>query len=219
MSLKKCKDCGAEISSSAKACIKCGKEQGNFIKKHPVISAIIIIWIIGFLMYITSPKPSNKVVVTKQRDEVVNAENETIEIGDILTGKDWEISIESVDFSQKVEPPIKELYYQYYQVEDSSNTYLYLIMNCKNISTLDLGASSVASVNVKYNNKYTYSSFSTVPDDTLGFTYTSITNIKPLTSKKIYFLAEMPKSISEEKDTPMEINIKFENNVYKFKYR
>ena len=143
----------------------------------------------------------------------------SISLDENIIGKDVEISIESADFSQKVEPPVKNMFYNYYQVDDSSNTYLYIILNCKNTSTIDLKASSIANVTVKYNNNYTYSSFSAIPDDTLGFTYTNITNIKPLTSQKIYYLAEMPKSIADETDTPVEIDIKVDNTTYKYQYR
>ena len=142
-----------------------------------------------------------------------------IAMDEIITGKDVEVKIESADFSQKVEPPKKPAFYNYYQVDDSSNTYLYIVLDCKNISTIDLDASSVANVTVKYNNNYTYSSFSAIPDDSLGFTYTSLTRIKPLTSQKIYYLAEMPKSIADETDTPVEIQIKVDNTTYICKYR
>ena len=111
------------------------------------------------------------------------------------------------------------MFSSHYQVDDSSNTYLYVILKCKNTSSIDLDASSVADVTVKYNNDYTYSSFSTIPDKTTGFTYSDLTNIKPLTSQKIYYLAEMPKSISKEKDTPIEINIKVDDKTYVYNYR
>lgn len=146
-------------------------------------------------------------------------ETKTVSAEETITGKDVEVTIENASFSQKVEPPVKNMYYNYYQVDNSDNTYLYIILNCKNISTIDLKASSVANVTVKYNNGYTYSSFSAIPDDTLGFTYTNITNIKPLTSQKIYYLAEMPKSIADETDTPVEIDIKIDNITYAYQYR
>ncbi len=47
MAMKKCKECGEEISSSAKKCPKCGKDQRNFFMKHPILYTIIIIVIIG----------------------------------------------------------------------------------------------------------------------------------------------------------------------------
>ena len=226
MSLKNCKECGAEISSSAKECPKCGKEQRNIITKHPIISVIVAIGLLGVFTYIVTPKPNYESTISRNTNntETTNSKEQTeetlkISIGDIITGKDWEINLESVNFSQKVEPPVKNLYYNYYQVKDSSNTYLYIVLNCKNISTLDLEASAAAAMTVKYDNKYTYSSFTAIPDDTLGFTYTSLTKVKPLTSQKIYYLAEMPKNISEETDTTIDINIKFENKTYIYQYR
>lgn len=225
MSLKKCKECNTEISSSAKTCPNCGKEQRNIIQKHPIIFTIIILIIIGRIGTQTTINQynKNKINITSNSnsisaDDLLEKEKQ-VSLGDKITGKDWEIILESAQFSQKVEPPKKNTYYTYYQVDDSNNTYMYIILDCKNISTLDLKANSVATVTVKYNNKYTYSSYSIVPDNTLGFRYPELRNIKPLTSDKIYFLAEMPKTIAEETDTPVEIYIKFENQTYICKYR
>jgi len=50
MGIKKCKDCGEEVSASAKACPKCGKDQRNFFKKHPIICVIGIIVILGIVL-------------------------------------------------------------------------------------------------------------------------------------------------------------------------
>lgn len=148
-----------------------------------------------------------------------SSENIQISREDIIKGKDVEVKIDNIGFNQRVDPPVKDMFYEYYQVKDSDNTYLYLVLDCKNISTINLSASSIADVTVKYNNAYTYSSFSAIPDRTLGFTYTSLTNIKPLTSQKIYYLAEMPKNIADETDTPVEISIKVDNKTYKYQYR
>jgi hypothetical protein len=46
MAMKKCKECGEEISSSAKKCPKCGKDQRNFFMKHPILYTIIILIVI-----------------------------------------------------------------------------------------------------------------------------------------------------------------------------
>ena len=50
MGIKRCKECGEEVSSSAKACPKCGKDQRNFFKKHPIISVIGIVIILGVIL-------------------------------------------------------------------------------------------------------------------------------------------------------------------------
>lgn len=225
MALKKCKECGAEISDSAKECPKCGKEQRNIITKHPIISILVGLIAFGMIISFTVPRTRYPATISRNtgsdakiEESQDKASNLTISLGDTINGKDKEVSIESVNFSQKVEPPVMKTFYKYYQVENSDNIYLYVVLNCKNISTIDMDASSVANVKVKYNNAYTYNSFSTIPDNTLGFTYSNITKIKPLTNQQIYYLAEMPKSIAEE-STPIEIELTCENNVYKYQYR
>lgn len=153
-------------------------------------------------------------------DDKEKVEEKTISLGETITGKDWEVTVESAQFSQRVDPPDTSSYfYNYYQVKDTENTYLYVVLNCKNMSELELGADDVATVTAKYNDKYEYSSFDVVEGGSTGFTYTNITNIKPLTAKKVYYLAEMPKSIADETDTPVEIQIKIEGQAYKCKIR
>ena len=146
-------------------------------------------------------------------------EKKYINVGEAIQAKDWEIKLTETKFNQRIDPPEQPMFYTYYQVKDTDNTYLCIILEAKNLSELSLGSDNVATVSVKYNDKYNYSSFSTIEDSNTGFTYTSITNIKPLTSKKIYYLAEMPKNIANETDTPVEIEIKVGNNKYYYKLR
>lgn len=223
MALRKCKECGEEISSDAKICPKCGKDQRNFFQKHIVLTIFLVFIGLGVIGSIGTNTSTPATIKRNSSSSSISNNTEIkeniVSIGDTITGKDWEVTIDSIEFSQRVDPPKKNMYYTYYQVSDSDNTYLYCILNCKNISTLNLGADKVATVTAKYDNKYTYTSFSAVPDDTLGFTYTSITSIKPLTSEKVYFMAEMPKSIADESGTPVEVIIKIENNIYKCKVR
>lgn len=59
MAIKVCKDCGAEISTGAKACPKCGKDQRNFLVKHKIITFAIIIVLLGIIVAIADPNPTN----------------------------------------------------------------------------------------------------------------------------------------------------------------
>lgn len=43
MKVRKCKKCGQEIRSSTKVCLKCGKDQRIFIKRHPIICIVFVI--------------------------------------------------------------------------------------------------------------------------------------------------------------------------------
>ena len=47
MALKSCKDCGKEISSSVNKCPSCGKDQRNFFAKHKIITAILVLIVLG----------------------------------------------------------------------------------------------------------------------------------------------------------------------------
>ncbi len=195
-------------------------------KKGPAIAglvlALITILISSITIYPTLSNPSNNTNTVNQTSNTtastVQQQDNLVTPGQIMTGKDVEASIVSAAFAQDVLPPKTNSYfYSHYEVDDSSNTYLYLVLDCKNISTINIDADSVAKVTVKYKGSYTYTSFSAIPDDSLGFTYSK--NIKPLTNQQIYFLAEMPKSIADETDTPVEIDIKIDNTTYVYQYR
>lgn len=220
MAMKKCKECGNEISSSAKICPSCGKDNRIFLVKHKVLSYIIILCIIVIIGALASSNNNNNTdsTITSVNTTESN-KNTSIAMGDIVTEKDWEFSIEDTYFGQRINPPTQPSFYNYYQVDDTNNTYLCIVLNAKNISTVELKADDFANVKVKYNNNYTYSSFSVSPDKNLGFTYSNITSIKPLTSDKVYFLVEMPNSVSTETDTPISIEIKVNNTTYYYQYR
>lgn len=50
MALKICKECGAEISKSAKVCPKCGKSQKNFFQRHIILTVILVILVLGIIV-------------------------------------------------------------------------------------------------------------------------------------------------------------------------
>ena len=229
-----CKNCGKEITNDGKYCQHCGKEINNSIDEYSSIknkkkvtqirpsTVILLIFVILILLGIgiSSSLPTSS---NTQQDSVNNynsiSNSNEIKIGEVITGKDWEFSVKDVTFGQRINPPDASGFYTYYQVDNTDNTYLCIVLNVKNLSELDLRASKFATLKVKYNNQYTYTSFSAIPDKTTGFTYTNITNIKPLTSDTIYFLSEMPKNISNEKDTNIQIEIKSEDKTYIYNYR
>ena len=94
-----------------------------------------------------------------------------------------------------------------------------IILDCKNISSSSKNVSRAAYVSVEYDGKYTYSCFSRVPDNSLSFNYTSLTNVSPLTTQRIYYIAEMPDNIATENSTSVIIKIEVDNKVYNCKLR
>ena len=49
MALKKCKECGSEISSSAKTCPNCGKKQGSDWVPLAIIIIFLFCILVGFV--------------------------------------------------------------------------------------------------------------------------------------------------------------------------
>lgn len=49
MALKKCKECGAEVSSTG-VCSKCGKDQRNFFVKHKVITFLLVVAVLAIII-------------------------------------------------------------------------------------------------------------------------------------------------------------------------
>lgn len=230
-----CKKCGNELKTEDQFCSKCGssienqsnKATQSKIQKKKMSPGIIVLIVIGILMLIgfstsltvTNNTASTSSKVSSEQSNISVPEKKYININETISGKNWEISINDAYISQRIDPPEKSGYYNYYQVSDTDNTYLCIILNAKNISNLELKADKVSTVKALYDNNYTYSSFSAIPDKNLGFTYTSITNIKPLTNNLVYYLIEVPKIVETETDKPLEIEIKLDNSTFYYKYR
>lgn len=143
--------------------------------------------------------------------EEVKPEKNYVKKGDKLSKKDLsEVTIKSIKFTDKVEPSNPSSYYTYYEVKDTSNTYLALKINVKNLKGDSLDADKVMNAKLIYNDKYTYDCFSTIEKDGT-FTYTNITSIDPLKKSVIYYLFEVPKEV---KDGDVELQINYAGDKY-----
>ncbi len=155
----------------------------------------------------------------KDKEEVIEQTKE-VSVKEKIEEKDWEVTIKEAGFKQDIVPSKPDSFYTHYQVKDTDNTYFYLIIEAKNISSLGLRADTVAKVKMKYDNKYEYDTFSTIEENGGGtFTYTNITNIDPLTNRKLYYLVEVPKTIEKEKSKPITAEIIINENTYNLKIR
>lgn len=47
--MKKCKACREDIDPKATKCPKCGTDQRNFFRKHPIITGILVLFFIGLI--------------------------------------------------------------------------------------------------------------------------------------------------------------------------
>lgn len=114
MALKKCKDCGAEISKSAKTCPQCGKSQ-----RMPVwLRAILVIFLL-MIMVAAATGGSNTTNTsntnTSSTTSVVTKENyDKIEKG-MTEAKVQEILGEQTSISESETPGIGKMVIKHYQ--------------------------------------------------------------------------------------------------------
>ena len=142
-----------------------------------------------------------------------------IELYETVVEEDFEFSIKEANSAQKISPPYTSSVYVYQEVKDKNNTYLYIIVNVKNTSGKAINSSKVASVNVNYNDKYTYKAKVNVEDTSSGLAPSSYIDIEPLMSKNLYYFAELPKYIVDNPNSELTFEITINNNVYKYDYR
>ncbi|MBO5398515.1 MAG: DUF4352 domain-containing protein [Clostridia bacterium] len=148
MAMKKCKECGEEISSSAKKCPKCGKDQRNFFMKHPVLYTILILMIIGIVAGSGSDNTGNTTVTSTG-----NQVQETVyNIGDAISNEKYEITIKNVSTATKVGS-------QYLNSQPAEGgVYVCVDFTYKNVSTEPISSWDFPTVELVDSNGVEYSS-------------------------------------------------------------
>lgn len=154
---------------------------------------------------------------SSKKEEKNNSEiklNQEVTVDDVCT-----FSVQSAKFTTKVVPPKPNDFYTYYQIKDTNNVYIDIILKYKNLFSSAKSADEVGDINVKYDNKYEYDSFSTIEKDGGGdFTYTNITNINPLKTSSLHYICELPKEAQNDKK-PVVATLKIEGKEYKLKIK
>lgn len=113
MALKKCKECGAEISSSAKKCPKCGKDLTHPVLRG-VLLAILIIGVVG-AAFGPSDENTNTNTVSSSTTSVVSKENyDKIEKG-MTEEQVKEILGEPASTSESETPGVGTMVLKHYQ--------------------------------------------------------------------------------------------------------
>lgn len=83
MAIKPCKECGQEVSSDAKKCPKCGKDQRNWFMQHKIMTAILVIIVLSVFASMgddnsnTSPTSSSNTVSTSSSESTATTQQET----------------------------------------------------------------------------------------------------------------------------------------------
>lgn len=140
-----------------------------------------------------------------------------INIGDIISTENKEITINNVEFSYDVIPDKTDTIYSHYQA-DSGHVYIHIDTDIKNLQKQNLPCDEIMDVVADYNNGFTYNAFPVVEDSTTGFTYANIEAIKPLETLGMRFLIDCPQEV-EESSNPIFLTFKVDGKNYKYTIR
>lgn len=195
MGMNKCKECGEEVSKDANACQKCGKDQRNFFKKHPVWCTLGIIFILGVVLGAGSSnnEPKNTLNVGEQSVQTNSTVEEKTEYN---VGEVYEDDYIAVKFTAKNENFTK---YSKYADIKSGYKIIQATFEFENVGTADEYVSSYDFY--CYADGYDCEAFYSVDDSTFGSTLSSGKKSKG----NVYF--EVPKEAKE-------IVIEYESNYW-----
>ncbi len=146
-------------------------------------------------------------------NQVVNNAKE-IKINDVLEDEDIAKAVfKSVKFTTDLLPSNTSGYYNHYPVDNASNTYLAVRFDITNNQTSARDCEEFVNVTATFMEKYTYTGF-VVVEDTDGKGFSSYEDIDPLSTRKFYFLIEVPKTVAESN---YELTISFAGEEYSYK--
>ena len=181
----------------------------------------IIMEVYGEEYQFTGEEGTGEVVQMTKAKELTSNDSwqsfEDIAIDSTVVDEDYaEVTLKSAEFKTKVVPPSASGFYSYYEVKDTANVYLDVVLEFKNLMTDAKAADELMDVSAIYDNTYKYTGFRTVEaDDGEDFDYAMSTYIDPLTSRTMHYVIEMPLEITES-GKPLAVVFEFNGKEYKY---
>lgn len=156
--MKKCKYCQSDIDLKAKICPNCNKKQGNFFQKHPVITVFLVLIVIGMIASNPS-EPTKTDSNNSSNNDTVSKEETVYNIGDTISYKKYEITIENVSTANEVGG-------EYFKTTPAEGgIYVCVDIKLKNVSDEPMSSFSFPSIKLvdskgtKYSNDISASSY------------------------------------------------------------
>ena len=148
MAMKKCKECGTEISSSAKVCPNCGKKQ----KLSGCLIAIIIIVLLIIIIAISGNNNSSPTSTSSSESSTNVKTEETFNVGDTFSTNQFEITITSVETKTSIGSEL------FHSEPANGGIYIAVQYKYKNISNEPISSWSNPSLKLIDSNNVEYSS-------------------------------------------------------------
>lgn len=150
-------------------------------------------------------------------EEIVEAILEKIILNETISTEYLEYTFTNIELSYEVLPSDTSGFYTKY-TPDAGNVYIDVAISVKNTAKSNISCDDVISMKADYNDGYTYKGFTAVEDGSTGFTYSSITSIKPLETRELRYLIKCPVEV-EETDNPLFLTTKLGDTDYIYTIR
>ena len=144
----------------------------------------------------TSSKTSDSGITISKNNEQAKDDSVKLNLNETVTKENkYELTILGINFAKTILPPNTSSFYSYYEAKTDGHQYLEVKYDYKNLGESNVRADNIASMTIKYDNKYEYTGFCVIEDTDSDFTYANITNIAPLTTGKLHYLFDVPDEV------------------------
>lgn len=107
---------------------------------------------------------------------------------------------DSVFYTDDLTPSNTDSVYTHYEIDSPDSTYLVVQYDITNLQSNGKLQDSFVGVTAVYRNKYTYTGFTVVEDED-GAGFSTYDEVDPLTTRRLYCLIKVPKSVTADEVT------------------
>lgn len=126
------------------------------------------------------------------------ADIQKIKAGEELKAEDFaSVKYIGTEYTDDLLPPNMGNFYTHYQVDNQDNTYLVVKFDITNKGSNTRDVDQFAGIKAIYEEKYTYTGF-VVKEKSDGTGFDNYASLDPLETGHIYFLIEVPKSVTKK---------------------
>lgn len=140
-----------------------------------------------------------------------------VEIGQTFATTTLELTLNSVDIVDKVQPPDTSSFHTYYEAP-AGKRYVYVDLDVKNLGKEDIVASDLYTPTLIYDDGYTYRGQILVLRDESNFSYANIHSVAPLTTEFAGVMFEVPEEV-ETSDKPLVITFMAGDSLFRYRHR
>ena len=138
---------------------------------------------------------TEETTVTEKHEEVVEDTTPILTEGESASTEKCEFTVDYIYMTKDFITPQPGSWYSHYEAEHGK-LYIDLCIAFKNTDTSAVNADDVMSGKLIYGEKYEYTGFSIIEEDSRSdFTYSNITSISPLCTEYVHYLFEVPEEI------------------------